>query len=48
MGDMEAVVAKDDETVEFLFTDSPSVVTSASSAVVTTEADVLRMVLGVG
>ena len=48
MGDMAAVVAKDDETVEFLFTDSPSVVISASSAVVTTDADVFRIVLGAG
>ena len=40
-------MAKEDETIEgFLFTDSPSVVAvSASSPVVTTDADVLRMVL---
>ena len=45
MGERE--LAKEDETIEgFLFTDSPSVVAvSASSPVVTTDADVLRMVL---
>ena len=43
----ERELAKEDETIEgFLFTDSPSVVAvSASSPVVTTDADVLRMVL---
>ena len=43
----ERELAKDDETIEgFLFTDPPSVVAvSASSPVVTTDADVLRMVL---
>ena len=45
MGERE--LAKEDETIEgFRFTDSPSVVAvSASSPVVTTDADVLRMVL---
>ena len=45
MGERE--LAKEDETIEgFLFTDSPSVVAvSASSPVVTTDADVFRMVL---
>ena len=43
----ERELAKEDETIEgFRFTDSPSVVAvSASSPVVTTDADVLRMVL---
>ena len=45
MGERE--LAKEEETIEgFLFTDSPSVVApSASSPVVTTDADVFRMVL---